>query len=395
MGIFLLTIKWGDSEVLAPGISLTPRVMQIWHRDVRRSLRERAAGEEEIVLKADECAFEFSRVERLEKGWELLLDVRRDLRIHKEPLERSLGFVVGFVNHASATGLGEKLHDRLEEVGVETKMPVELVEEGELLIVIVAVIADGSADNGVVFLFDIATVVLAVWPTASKGDLEVVAEAQQVVIDELAAIVRVDAEQGKREIVFNGVESLYDPALGFITHSAGFCPSWGDIGGVEALDEVTIGGAAVMSDQIDLKEARCFLVPFFVGSDGDMMFQQGTGLRRRAPLVPEASSGRCKEPVDGGGTDGKELGPGLVVRKDKFMAAFEDRKDCVDEGSQMLSTEPVGDGSYLRQDEDDRLVISPGLGTLLLYLREAKHDLYALPEILMLFSRSMLQGEAK
>jgi len=136
--------------------------------------------------------------------------------MHKEPLEGGLGFVIGFVDHASVAGFRSHLHDRLEEVGVEPKMLVELVEEGELLIVVVAVIADGLADDGVVFLFDIAAVVLAVGAAAGEGDLEILAEAQQLGIDELAAIIRVEAEQGEGQVVFNALEGLHDPTLGFI-----------------------------------------------------------------------------------------------------------------------------------------------------------------------------------
>ena len=43
---------------------------------------------------------------------------------------------------------------------------IELSEYKELSVVVIAVIANGLSDDGVVFLFDKAAVILAIWSTA-------------------------------------------------------------------------------------------------------------------------------------------------------------------------------------------------------------------------------------
>jgi hypothetical protein len=134
----------------------------------------------------------------------------------------------------------------LEVVGVEPQVSVELIKKSKLLIVIVAIVADALADNGVVFLFDVTAIVLAERTASGEGDFGVFAEAEEVAVDELRAIIGVEAEHGKGEFTLDVMECLQDPHQGFSAKSARFGPSCGNIGGIQGLEKVAVTGAAVV-----------------------------------------------------------------------------------------------------------------------------------------------------
>lgn len=90
---------------------------------------------------------------------------------------------------AAATDFLAQLHARLEEVGVKPQELIELFEQLDLVGLIVTVIADGGADDGVVFLLDEAVVVLAIGATAGKADVFGFTIAAELVVDELPAVV--------------------------------------------------------------------------------------------------------------------------------------------------------------------------------------------------------------
>jgi len=75
----------------------------------------------------------------------------------------------------------------------------KLVECLQLLWSIVSAVANRSADHRVVFLFHKAVVVLPVRPAARKRDLPLGAVADEVIVDEFTAVVRVNATDRKRE----------------------------------------------------------------------------------------------------------------------------------------------------------------------------------------------------
>ena len=75
----------------------------------------------------------------------------------------------------------------------------DLVQEREFAGGVVAVVAGGLADFGPVLLLDVGLVVLVVGSAAGEGDVPVGAPGAEVVVDELAAVVRVDSEDRERE----------------------------------------------------------------------------------------------------------------------------------------------------------------------------------------------------
>src|SRR6266478_4290365 len=113
----------------------------------------------------------------------------------------------------------------MEEVGVEPKMGVELGEQSQLVIIVVAVIADGPTDDGVVFLFNVAAIVLAEGTAAGKGDSFSLTIPEQFIVNELTAVIGVNAQQREGDIGPDLLESPKHMVLGFVPHSTCFGPS--------------------------------------------------------------------------------------------------------------------------------------------------------------------------
>ncbi|WP_188316577.1 hypothetical protein [Solihabitans fulvus] len=84
----------------------------------------------------------------------------------------------------------------------------------------VAVIPDRAADYRPVLLLDVAAVVAVARSGPGEGDLLVLAVVEQVVVDELGAVVGVDAQDREREPRGDVLERGQDPLLGLVADGA-------------------------------------------------------------------------------------------------------------------------------------------------------------------------------
>ena len=112
------------------------------------------------------------------------------------------------------------------------------------------------ADDGVVFLFHVAVVVFVIGATAGEGDVFVLAVLSEGFVNELAAVVAVHAQKGKREIGTASLDGLENIATGLIFRDFRLCPAGGHIGEGKGEGKDTVGTSAVMTDKIGLAEAR-------------------------------------------------------------------------------------------------------------------------------------------
>lgn len=142
---------------------------------------------------------------------------------------------------------------------------------------VVAIVSDGTSDDGVVFLLDEAVIVLAVGSTARKGDLLIVAVAEKLVVDELGSVIGVDAEEREGKSFAYFLKAGKNMDLGFVFHGFRLGPRRRDIGECERLTIIIKGSTTIMGDKIDLAEPGTLVVPIGKGSDGDVMFEEGTG----------------------------------------------------------------------------------------------------------------------
>ena len=63
---------------------------------------------------------------------------------------------------------------------------------------VIAVVADSTTHDGPVLLLNMGIVILASCAPTGEGDLLLETIAVELVVDELGAVVRIDAQQGER-----------------------------------------------------------------------------------------------------------------------------------------------------------------------------------------------------
>jgi len=181
---------------------------------------------------------------------------------------------------------------------------IEVIEEGDGLGVIEAIIADPLADMSPVFLFDVSVVLFVVGAAAGEVDGrfslgEVLVE---VVVEEFGSVIAVEAEEGERERGFDILDLLEDAGFAFAPDGSLFGPAGGDIDDVEGVGEHAGEGIAAVGDGVGFEEAGVGFIPL-VGFDGDLVAQEGTGFGGRAAPFFEVDAGRAEDAVDGGWGD--------------------------------------------------------------------------------------------
>src|SRR5438552_285540 len=108
--------------------------------------------------------------------------------------------------------LAEELDRGQEQILEETELvTVEVVERRDRARRVVAVVAHELADMGPVLLLNVSVVVFLVGPPPRELDRLRLAVAIQVVVDELRAIVGVDALQAKREGLADVLQASWTP----------------------------------------------------------------------------------------------------------------------------------------------------------------------------------------
>jgi len=157
---------------------------------------------------------------------------------------------------------------------------------------------------GPVFLFDVSVVVFVVGSGASKldGVFSLCKMPQEMIIEELAAIVAIEAEQGEGQRFFDLLNLFQDIGFPFSPDGSLFRPAGGDVHAVNGIGEHTGEGLAAMGDGVGFEEPGMRFVPL-VGFDGDLSSDQGTGFGGGSASFFIFDSSGEKETVDGGRRD--------------------------------------------------------------------------------------------
>jgi hypothetical protein len=157
-------------------------------------------------------------------------------------------------------------------------MAVEIVDRRLRLEGIIAVPAQELAHMGPIFLLDVCVVVFLIWSAAGELDLAPATVLEEMGIDELGAVVGIEAAERKGERGVQRGDGGADGALGLAQDGVGLDPASMDIGEIEGLQKLAVGPIAGMGDEVDLGEAGRGDVPV-LRADGDVVFEQGAGLR--------------------------------------------------------------------------------------------------------------------
>src|SRR5664280_1629779 len=129
---------------------------------------------------------------------------------------------------------------------------------------------------------------------------------EQVPVHELAPVIRMDAQEGEREIAANAFQCSENMFLTLVPHSSGLGPPCYDVGDVQGAGILSSGYAALMGHQVHSDESRPGTVPLCSSLDRDLPEEEhaGTGMRVFPGfLLP---SHVLEQPVTGGGTHVEE-----------------------------------------------------------------------------------------
>src|SRR5262245_11397576 len=196
---------------------------------------------------------------------------------------------------------GHELFDGLEKVHMEAGQVVDAGELGIGASGREAIVADELADDGAVLLLDVSAVVFLPGAAAGEGDAMLPAVGIEVLVDELAAVVAVEAHEWHGQSRADAMNAAADALLAFAPDRFELDPGRGDIDGTEGGEIEALGARGTVGNEIDLEEARPGIVRLGEGANGDLWLEPGAGLsdggpaervRARAGASRRASVGR-------------------------------------------------------------------------------------------------------
>ncbi len=97
---------------------------------------------------------------------------------------------------------------------------------------------------------------------------------RSVGVDELAAVVRVDAEQREAEQASRSLKRVHDPVLGLVQKWQTLRPGSGHIGQRERVQKRSFGAATAVRHQVSLQKSWLDVVPLGEGADRDLLLEQ-------------------------------------------------------------------------------------------------------------------------
>jgi len=162
-----------------------------------RELRHRRAPE--CLLQLLQVAKQIERIKRLGHLLHVVLDVLWQEAREQESLEWRLGRIVDAVYFSSLVLLGEQFHGGLKAVDIETHGPVQLTKLPRRVLPHKTAKAHELAHNSSVFLFHETLVRLEVGAPSGEGDLLGFTIPHQRLIDEFAAIIGIQPQDGKEK----------------------------------------------------------------------------------------------------------------------------------------------------------------------------------------------------
>ena len=170
--------------------------------------------------------------------------------------------------------LREQFKGWTEEVAPEVPSFVEALNYGEQVGVRDTLITEELADMNPVLLFNIGVVIFMIGAGSREldGRLAIAEIMPKVMIEEFAAVIDVEAQDGERQMGFHVSDRLGNVGIAFIPDGAGFGPLAKNISHSNAPDEVAFDRIAAMRHRIGLEKARGEDIAMG-GADRDLQFK--------------------------------------------------------------------------------------------------------------------------
>lgn len=110
-----------------------------------------------------------------------------------------------------------------------------------------------------------------------EADAALAAVAQEVIVDEFGAVVRIDGQQLKGETLADFLQRIRDAGLALSKDHAGLAPARLDVGQVQRVEEFSRGAGSGVGHQVYLAVAGLLHIPV-VRPDGNLLLEQRAGL---------------------------------------------------------------------------------------------------------------------
>jgi len=188
-------------------------------------------------------------------------------------------------------------------------------------------------------------------PSPREGDLLARAIGEQIGVQELAAIVSVQAEERHRQQGARACERLDDRVLAAMQQRQALGPAGGDIGEHERLQEGTLCPRAAVRDEISLEETGTDVIPTGEGAHRHLLFDEQSAARGRHAMgrVPFAIG--AQDAIGGRRTEREELRTHRISQREMAMA-FECRHQLGQKGHEALGADAIG-----RRPRDNQRVL--------------------------------------
>jgi len=125
-----------------------------------------------------------------------------------------------------------------------------------------------------VLLLDVSIVIFFVRSSSGEVDVVLGTPGAEMPIDELRAVIRIEAQETKGQGGSNLLQSLQHRRSTPPQQGPRFRPAGVDIGDVEGMGKLSTGRVAGMRDQVHLRESWNFHVPM-LSPHRDLMLEQG------------------------------------------------------------------------------------------------------------------------
>ena len=159
-----------------------------------------------------------------------------------DPLKGGTGRVIAANKSRAFTDFALQFHRGLEQILEDPKLIIELVGGLLGLCGVVAIPAHKLSDMGPVFLLDVGVVVFFVGSRAGELDSTaswaLLTESKKVVVDELAAVVRVDPLERERKLVFDLGDRIQDTQSALTHDGLALYPAGSNVDTVQAMDKL-------------------------------------------------------------------------------------------------------------------------------------------------------------
>ena len=200
-----------------------------------------------------------------------------------------------------------QLHRRLEEVHVQPHRPIQLGQLTIGALTFEPVVPDQLPNDRAIFLFDPGLVIFVADPSASEGDLPNVTIRQQFFVDELTAVIRIDAEYREGEQATRLLERVHHAVLTTVQQRQALRPRRRDVGQSEGVQERSVGRSTAMSNQVTLEEPWLDVSPLGERAYRDLMLQQSAWFGRAQSV---RLTQRTQQPIHRRRTECQQLCPG-------------------------------------------------------------------------------------